>query len=59
MRALIIDDEKHCIESLSILLEKACPQVSVIESCLNGQCGLESIKSINLTSFFLTYPCRK
>ncbi len=53
MRALIIDDEKHCIESLSILLEKACPQVSVIESCLNGQCGLESIKKHKPDLIFL------
>lgn len=30
MRAIIIDDETHCIESLTILLKKNCPEVSIV-----------------------------
>ncbi len=30
MRAIIIDDEKHCREGLAILLEKYCPQVELL-----------------------------
>jgi two-component system, LytTR family, response regulator len=43
MKALIIDDEQHCIDSLSIMIEKHCPMVQVVQTCMNGICGLESI----------------
>lgn len=44
MKAIIIDDEQHCIDSLLIMVEKHCPEVSIAETCLNGFCGLESIE---------------
>ncbi|MBW6497618.1 MAG: LytTR family DNA-binding domain-containing protein [Bacteroidales bacterium] len=43
MKALIIDDEQHCIDALSILIKKYCPQVTVTDTCLSGECGLKSI----------------
>jgi two-component system, LytTR family, response regulator len=45
MKALIIDDEQHCIDALSILIKKYCPQVSIADTCLSGECGLKSIQS--------------
>lgn len=44
MKALIIDDEQHCVEALRILLEKYCPEVEIIGTCYDGQCGLEAIR---------------
>lgn len=44
MKALIIDDENHCIEALEILLGKYCQDVQVVATCRDGICGLESIK---------------
>ncbi|HAD98780.1 MAG TPA: DNA-binding response regulator [Cryomorphaceae bacterium] len=32
MKALIIDDEKHCSDSLLMMLEKNCPQVEVVDA---------------------------
>lgn len=43
INAVIIDDEKHCTESLQILLKKYCPEVYVIDTCSNGESGINSI----------------
>jgi two-component system, LytTR family, response regulator len=43
MKAIIIDDEQHCIDSLSIMIKRYCPDVFISDTCLNGLCGLESI----------------
>jgi two-component system, LytTR family, response regulator len=44
MKALIIDDEQHCIDSLAIMINKYCREVTIIDTCLNGECGLEAIR---------------
>jgi two-component system, LytTR family, response regulator len=44
IRAIIIDDEKHCRETLSILLERYCPEVRVLAECGSGEQGLEAIR---------------
>ncbi|NJO90168.1 MAG: response regulator [Chloroflexia bacterium] len=44
INALIIDDEAHCVEALMILLNKYCPNVNVISTCTDGECGLKSIE---------------
>lgn len=44
MNALIIDDEAHCVEALMILINKYCPNVNVIDTCTDGECGLKSIE---------------
>ncbi len=37
MKAIIIDDEKHCREVLETLIKKYCPGVEVAESFANGE----------------------
>ena len=32
IKAIIIDDEVHCIDALSILLADYCPEVEIIEN---------------------------
>lgn len=44
LRAIIIDDEQECINSLKFDLKKYCPEVNIIDSCNNGK---EGIKAIN------------
>ncbi|TVR42658.1 MAG: DNA-binding response regulator [Bacteroidia bacterium] len=44
MKAIIIDDEQHCIDSLLIQVEKHCPEVIIADTCLSGFCGMESIE---------------
>lgn len=43
MQALIIDDEKHCRDSLAILLAKYCPEIEILGQCANGEEGIRTI----------------
>ena len=53
MKALIIDDEQHCIDALSILIRKYCPGVSIAATCLSGECGLKAIQEYQPELVFL------
>jgi two-component system LytT family response regulator len=43
IKALIIDDEKHCIDNLQWQLKQYCPEVEVIATCKNAETGLNEI----------------
>ena len=43
INAILIDDEKHCRETLSIQLEKYCPQVQLLAQCCSAEEGLQAI----------------
>ena len=45
IKALIVDDEPYCCETLSVLLERYCNNVSVIASCYNAMDALTVIKN--------------
>jgi two-component system LytT family response regulator len=53
IRAIIIDDEAHCIDTLSMLLKEYCPEVQLIERCRSAQKGLEAIEKIKPDLVFL------
>lgn len=44
LKAIIIDDERKAREVLSILLERNCPNVEVLEQCSDVLTGIEAIK---------------
>jgi two-component system LytT family response regulator len=44
MKAILIDDEKHCREVLALLLDRHCPDVTVIASCADGPAALDAIQ---------------
>src|SRR4030095_5112095 len=44
IRAVIIDDEMHCIKTLSLLLKEYCPGVQVVDKCDDSQTGLDSLR---------------
>ena len=46
IKAIIVDDELHCIETLSILLKDYCPQVTVFEQCRSAKKALEAIEKL-------------
>jgi len=52
-KALIIDDEKHCCESLQWQLNTYCPEVEVMETCHNGETGLQKIAELKPGLIFL------
>lgn len=51
--AIILDDEKHCIESLRLDLTKYCPEVDIIATCTSSKDGLQSIKKLKPDLVFL------
>lgn len=53
IKAIIIDDELHCIETLSILLKEYCPEVELIEQCRSAKKGLEAIAKTKPNIVFL------
>ena len=53
IRAVILDDEKHCVESLQLDLARYCPEVDVIASCTSSKEGLQAIKKLKPDLVFL------
>jgi two-component system LytT family response regulator len=43
IKAIIIDDEAHCRESLNILLKENCPDISVMDTFSSAKKAMESI----------------
>lgn len=53
IKAIIIDDEVHCIDTLSILLADYCPEVEVMDKCMSAKKGLEAIEELKPDLVFL------
>lgn len=53
MKAIIVDDEKHCREVLEHLLAKYCPDVSIVANCKDGQDALRAIDRLGPDLLFL------
>ena len=43
IKAILIDDEVHCIDTLSMLISDYCPEVQVIEQCVSAKQGLIAV----------------
>lgn len=53
IKAIIIDDEKHCIDRLSVLLGDFCPEIRVLGSCLDIDTAYEKINDQQPDVIFL------
>ena len=53
IRAIIIDDERHCIETLHWQLEQYCPEVELVGECNSAEAGLQNIKEKKPDLIFL------
>ena len=53
MTALIVDDEKHCRDVLSLLLNRYCPTVQIIANCASGAEGQTAIERLRPDLVFL------
>ena len=53
IKAIIVDDEVHCVDTLSILLTDYCPEVQVLDKCMSAKKALESIQRFNPELVFL------
>lgn len=43
IKAITIDDERHCLETLALQLKDYCPDVHLAEECRSAVAGLEAI----------------
>ena len=53
MKAILIDDEEHCRESLSIQLARYCPEVNLLAACSSAAEGLRAIEQHHPDVVFL------
>jgi two-component system LytT family response regulator len=53
IKAIIIDDEVHCVDTLSMLLADCCPGVEVTDTCVSAKKGLEAIEKSKPDIVFL------
>src|SRR5690349_13825449 len=53
IKAILIDDEVHCIDTLSMLLTDYCPEVEIVEKCFSAKKGLEAIEKNKPDLIFL------
>ncbi|MHA4843985.1 LytR/AlgR family response regulator transcription factor [Flavitalea antarctica] len=53
IKAIIVDDEPYCCESLVTLLERYCPAVKVADICYSGEAALSAIKEQQPQILFL------
>jgi two-component system, LytTR family, response regulator len=53
IRAIIVDDEKHCRETLSIQLRKHCPNIELLAACSTAEEGISAIEQLKPDVVFL------
>jgi two-component system, LytTR family, response regulator len=53
IKAILVDDERHCRETLSIQLEKYCTEVQLLAQCNSAVQGLEAIAQYQPDVVFL------
>jgi len=53
IEAILIDDEEHCLDTLSLLLGEYCPQVTIKDKCRSARKGLDAIEKNNPDLVFL------
>ena len=53
LKAIVIDDEAYCCESLATLLERFCPEVKISGICNSGQEALTAIQELKPHLVFL------
>lgn len=52
-KAIIVDDEVHCLDTLNILINDYCPDIQVSGRYISGEKALESIEAIKPDLVFL------
>ena len=53
IKAILIDDEIHCLDTLNMLLSDYCSDVQVIEQCVSAKKALEAIEKLKPDLVFL------
>jgi len=53
IKAIIIDDEAHCLDTLQMLIAEHCPEIQIIAQCRSAEAGIEAIEKLRPSVIFL------
>lgn len=53
IKAILIDDEAHCLDTLSILLGDYCPDVTILQTCRSAKAAIEALEQVRPDVIFL------
>lgn len=53
IKAIVLDDEKHCVESLVLDIQRYCPEIEVVAELTSAKECLNAIKRLNPDLLFL------
>src|SRR5215471_4798567 len=53
IKVILVDDEVHCLDTLSILLKEYCPEVQILDRCRSAKLALEAIEKLKPSIVFL------
>lgn len=53
IKAILIDDEVHCLDTLSMLISDFSPDIDIVDKCMSGKKALESIQKNKPDLIFL------
>jgi two-component system LytT family response regulator len=53
IKAILVDDEVHGLDTLSILLKEYCPKVQIVDRCRSAKAALEVIENLKPSLVFL------
>ena len=53
INAILVDDEAHCLDTLSILIKDYCPEVEILEQCPSAKKALAAIEKYQPALVFL------
>src|SRR5215210_4734695 len=53
IKAILVDDEVHCLDTLGMLLEEYCPEVQILDKCTSAEDAIDSIEERTPALVFL------
>ncbi|MFA6082870.1 LytR/AlgR family response regulator transcription factor [Mucilaginibacter sp.] len=53
IKAILVDDEAHCLDTLGILLKEYCPEVQILQACSSAKTGMDAILNLSPDIVFL------
>src|SRR6187455_528285 len=53
IKAILIDDEVHCLDTLNMLITDFCPEVQIMEQCRSAKQGLDAVAKHQPAMIFL------
>lgn len=53
VKAILVDDEMHCLDTLSMLIKEYCPEIEILEQCNSAKTALSAIQNLQPSLVFL------